>query len=382
MNIQALDFHNFGTSVLNWFHPAVTRLHDGRLLATIQVINGSDCYGSPSFSISSDMGRNWSLTEEIPAFKSRRLPGLPFIEGVADIRPFTLQDGTVAVFGCTTFYTDKGCATWDKGMADSLPAGRAVYALWSPETGKWSERGILPLPGVERTYRTACTQAVLMEKDQILLPIYLDSGTECDYFGQRTSRFASMTALYRNRGMSFEPLGQSLLLELPVLRGCIEPSAIRLASGEYALTLRAEDGRMYCSTSADGLAWREIRPWRWDDGRTIETSSTQQHWLQLGGKTYLVYTRHEGDNDKIMRFRAPLFIAEADAADATLCRSSEMILFPRQSRDGIECLYGNFHCTQLDDSHALVTDCALFTEVRNDVMHHSYTLVQAALVSP
>ena len=382
MNLEALDFRNFGTADRSWFHPAVAPLPDGRLFAAMQKINGSDHYGSPMFSVSADLGGSWSAPSEIPAFRSRPLPGTRFIEGVADVRPFTMQDGSVAVFGCTTFYTARGCATWDDGKSEELPPGRAVYAVWQPTTGEWSERGTLELPGTKLTYRTACTQAVLLEEDRIILPIYLDSGVKCAYFGCKSSRFASLSATYRKRGDTFEFVAKSNLLELPVLRGCIEPSAIRLPQGGYAMTLRAEDGSMYRALSDDALAWRDLGAWRWDDGTPIETDSTQQHWVRLGDKVLLVYTRRDGSNDAVMRFRAPLYIAEADAERAVLIRGSEKVLFPRRNTDGIEVLYGNFHCTQLNENCALVTDAALRTEVIDDVMHNTSTTVMAALVRP
>lgn len=382
MKIELLDFQDFGSSEHLWFHPAVTRLDDGRWLATMQKINGSDHYAAPAFAVSNDEGKTWSAPEEIPAFQSRALPCTPFAEGVADVRPFTMPDGTVAAFGCTTFYTTRGCASWDREVAVEPPQGRAVYALWSPESGTWGTRATLELPGVERSYRTACTQAVLRGEDEVVLPIYLDSGVSCDYFRHRSARFASLTAIYRKRGEGFEFSAKSNLLEIPVLRGCIEPSALRLPEGGYAMTLRAEDGRMYRALSDDALAWRDLRSWRWDDGNTITTDSTQQHWLTLGKRVYLVYTRSDGSNDAVMRFRAPLYIAEADAGRGLLFRASERVVFPRRNVNGVEVLYGNFHCVQLGEDRALVTDSELYTEVRDDVMTHTETRVMAALVTP
>ena len=40
MNLELLDFCNFGSSDPAWFHPAVTPLRDGRLFATMQKISG------------------------------------------------------------------------------------------------------------------------------------------------------------------------------------------------------------------------------------------------------------------------------------------------------------------------------------------------------
>ena len=371
MKFKSLNLHNFGTEVKAWFHPATALLQDGRIFATMQEINGSDHYGPPMFAVSEALEGTWTAPMEIPAFKSMLLPGTPFTEGIADVRPFTLQDGRVAAFGCTVYYTEKGNACWDKSVKDTPPPGRAVYSIWSPDTGMWSKRHILELAGVTRTYRTACTQVVLLENDRILLPFYLDSGKACDFYEHEFPRFASKTAIYRIQGELLTLDAQSELLELPVLRGCIEPSAIRLADGTFALTMRAEDGNMYRAVSADGLAWRDMRPWRWDDGTQIETASTQQHWLCLGDKAYLVYTRNNGANVEIMRFRAPLYIAEADVARACLVRASEKVLFPQSKVDGVSALYGDFHCSPFGENAAVVTDSALYSSenrIHTDVM--------------
>ena len=85
-------------------------------------------------------------------------------------------------------------------------------------------------------------------------------------------------------------------------------------------------------------------------------SSTQQHWLRVGDKVYLVYTRDDGDNTKIFRFRAPLYIAEAIPSKGVLLRETEQVAIPRQLISGQEALYGNFHCTQLTPFTGLIVD--------------------------
>ncbi|MBR4222366.1 MAG: hypothetical protein IKR81_14485, partial [Victivallales bacterium] len=97
MILKSLNFNNFGTSQTAWFHPSTTLLHDGRVFASMQEINGSDHYGAPMYALCNGLEEEWSMPEEIPAFKCRTLEGTPFTEGVADVRPFTLQDGRVAV---------------------------------------------------------------------------------------------------------------------------------------------------------------------------------------------------------------------------------------------------------------------------------------------
>ena len=360
MKLKALDFNNFGSPQGNFFHPSVTRLHDGQLMAVMQEINGGDLYGDPMYAISSDHGKSWSQPEVIPALRSSEIVDTPFVEAVADVRCFTLQNGCVAVFGCTTFYTPNGCYAWDKTITVSPPPGRAVCAIWSPENQCWSKRQVLELPGITHGYRTACIQAVLLDEDKIILPIYFDTGKIIDYYGYKSCRFASLSAIYQFKDNVFEFIAQSNWLEVHNNRGCIEPSLLRLPDGRYAMTMRAEDNNMYTACSCDALNWSELRPWKFDDQTPLKTDSTQQHWVRLNGKVLLAYTRDDGSNTHLMRFRTPIYIAEVNVDKAELIRSTERVLFPRQTLNGSEGMYGNFHCAQISDDYAIATDAAVF----------------------
>ena len=382
MKLESIELNNLGSKSTTLSHPAITRLHDGRYLATMQDIKDGDYYGDPFYSISSDQGKSWSEPAVIEAFKSFPIPGSPLVEAVADVRVFTLQDGTVAAMGCSIFYSSRGNVSWDKESKVEIPQEFAYVSIYDPATDQWGARQVLELPLMgSKSYRTACTQAVLLGEDKIIVPIYFDTQCQIEYYGYTSSRYASLTAIYRKVNGRLEFEAASNVLEIPVLRGCIEPSVIDLPQGGYALTLRAEDGRMYVSLSADALNWGKIRPWTWDDDSEIETESTQQHWIKCGDRRFLAYTRNDGTNGKIMRFRAPLYIAEADAEKAQLIRSSEKVAFPRQNIKGVEVLYGNFHCTQLDDNTGLITDAAIYTVVRDEKMHETSSTVMGCKVT-
>ncbi len=377
--IKLLDFGNFGQSDSAWFNPSVTRLVDGRWLATMLSICGNDFYGDPMFAISDDEGCTWTKPAPIPAFASEVFPEIGVRVAVCDTHPFTSPvDGTVFVFGCTVHYSPKGNVCWQKDFDKSrLPKELAVYATWRPESG-WSERKILPLPGFDSDYRTAATQLAFMPDGKSLIPIYLTvaHGIYCGF----PSHFYGATApVYRQNGDTFEPVNKARVFTNPVGRGCMEPSAVRLADGSYALTIRTEDGNMYVATSRDGYEWGDARPWRFDDGTQIETSSTQQHWVRIGEKVFLVFTMKYNGNDGLFRFRAPLLMAEAIPQEAKLIHSTLNIVFPRRTRDGIEAFYGNFHCTQLDENTALITDAALFEQKHDGATIICSTDVMAAI---
>ena len=103
-------------------------------------------------------------------------------------------------------------------------------------------------------------------------------------------------------------------------RGFLEPSLAKL-DGAYYMTIRAEDNRGYVTRSADGLQWDKPTPWSWDDdGSPLTMSTTQQRWLPHADGLLLVYTRKATENANVMRWRAPLYVAEVDPATLRLRR--------------------------------------------------------------
>jgi len=378
--ITRLNFKNFNHHKTNLFHPSVTVLKDGRFMATMQEVNNSDNYGEPMYSISSDKGKTWSKLQYIDSLKYIKMENSEFTQAVADVRPFTLQDGSVAVFGCSTYYIGNiraGCLPEKQPI---IPAQAAYYSIWSPETEQWAARKKLDLPGIKH-YRSACTQIATVGKDQVIVPIYLDAELSQKDVGT-PKRYGVMTALYKLVDGKLQFIRRSRLMTIPCKRGLIEPSIISLPEGGFALTIRAEDERMYCAVSKDGIDWSDPIPWRWNNtGKTVKTQSTQQHWLTLGKKVYLVYTRFDGSNADCTRYRTPLYIAQADPAKAMLFMETEAVLFPRSKINGVEGRYGNFHCTQIDTNSALVSDAALHSVNMGRGVHRNIiTTVNAAEV--
>ena len=92
-------------------------------------------------------------------------------------------------------------------------------------------------------------------------------------------------------------------LHLAAGRDLLEPSLATLA-GRYYMAIRAEDNHGYVTSSADGLKWHEMQPWRWDDGEPVTMSTTQQRWLPHSNRLLPVYTRKAPENTSLMRWRA------------------------------------------------------------------------------
>src|SRR5690606_36110612 len=111
--------------------------------------------------------------------------------------------------------------------------------------------------------------------------------------------------------------------------------------------------------SDDGLNWQEPRPWCWDDGEPLVMSTTQQHWLPHSDALYLVYTREAAGNEKVMRWRAPLFLAEVNRESLRLVRSSEQVVLPLIG-DGVNeaehvASMGSFHTLAVTPGESWVT---------------------------
>jgi hypothetical protein len=147
-------------------------------------------------------------------------------------------------------------------------------------------------------------------------------------------------------------------LSLPIERGLLEPSITRLR-GKFYMTIRAEDGHGYVSTSEDGLNWAKLRPWCWDNGEALAMSTTQQRWLAHSEGLFLVYTRKAAENANVFRWRAPLYVAQVDIEALQLIRASEQIVLPLIG-DGIHnpehvARMGNFHVVHATPKESWVT---------------------------
>jgi hypothetical protein len=124
---------------------------------------------------------------------------------------------------------------------------------------------------------------------------------------------------------------------------------VTVLGDEFFLTMRADDGA-FVAKSSDGIHYSEHRPWKFDDGSLLGSYNTQQHWVTLSGRLYLVYTRRGADNDHIMRHRAPLFIGEVDPKKLHVIRSTEQILVADN-----HATLGNSGVSRISDREARVT---------------------------
>ncbi len=343
----------------HFFHPAVCRDGSG-LLMTLQTFEGcGDTYGPVMVSTSGDAGVSWSAPTGIPALKTVD-QGNGIREGVADVRPFFHpKTGSVLAIGCTTFYGKGGHITEDHDFDQDRYRKHPVYAIKGAD-GIWSERKVLTHGFFEDSpdWRVACPQLVVLPDGDVIVPVYFRAhSSRTDY------SVCTIRCTYDGRCLKVEDVGT--VLNSNRGRGLLEPSIAMLADTFY-LTVRAEDDCGYLATSTDGLNWGSIEPWRWDDGTVLTTSTTQQHWLAIADRLFLVYTRKDETNGDVMRWRSPLFMAELDPIHNCLVRATEQTVLPLIRREGNPNLLGNFHVSSLTSDTSMVSDASLWIKIQGD----------------
>ncbi len=339
-------------SAVTWFHPRACRIpalgdRPARILMTCQEIGGSDYFGTVHWTESVDQGRAWRAFEPIAAFGRQPVDVEPvgLEAGVCDVVPqYHPPTQTVLAMGHVVFYRGP------RFSANDQLARYPVYSVWSAD-GQWSERKVLAWddPRGSFIYTNNCGQRWVLPDGDILLAFSFGAesahrsiaGVRCGFDGER---------------LAVKAVGPPL--ELRAGRGLLEPSVTRFG-GKFFLTLRAEDGQGYHSVSEDGLHWGRMEPWCWDDGTLVSMSSTQQHWLAHSERLYLVYTRKDTANSGVIRWRAPLWMAEVDPVTGRLNRASERIVLPMVG-DGVNApetvaLMGNFHVTHVTEQESWVT---------------------------
>jgi hypothetical protein len=266
-------------------------------------------------------------------------------EGVCDVVPeYHPQTNTVLAVGHNVYYKD--------GVLTRPSEGRYTVYVVRGGDGTWSERRTLTWahPDTSGIYTAGCAQRITLSNGDIVVPLsYTPLGRADRAVTTVVCQFDGETLAVRETGNE---------LRLAVKRGLLEPS-LALFGGCFYMTIRAEDGHGYLSTSDDGLQWCEPEPWCWENGEPLAMSTTQQRWLTHSDGLFLVYTRKAAENVNVMRWRAPLYVAQVDARSRRLIRASERVVLPLRG-DGVHdpdhvARMGNFHTVGASEAESWVT---------------------------
>jgi len=220
-----------------------------------------------------------------------------------------------------------------------------TYSVYDPTHGTFTPwESFLIEVGGKKMPCVAYGQRVELPNGDILLPFSAIKELK----GRNSIRWCG-AARCRFDGKKIQVVEVSNLFTHPVPRGFVEPS-IAEHNGQYYMTLRAQDGHSYVTSSANGMNWGKPKPWCWENGDQIAMDQTMTKFISHSDGLFLVYTRITDENTNVFRHRAPLFIAQIDTKGVCLIRKTESTVF---SNNGFSV--GNFGVLEVSPRETWVT---------------------------
>ncbi len=344
---------------VTYFQPRACGVPGGtrpKLFLTVSPVTGDDVFWNLHWSESEDLGRTWTTPAPVPGLKRIDHPDGIREEILVDACPeFHPRTGTLVILGDNVFYARDGkTQTRRPGHLWQQP----VYMVRGRD-GRWAAPRYLDWKHPQATAMVNCGNGqrlnlpdggVLIALSHTPVERYADGPLGPRGAGPHSAFDRAVTVVKcAFDGVEMTVRESGTTFRLPVKRGLIEPS-LAAFDNRFFLTLRAEDGRGYASVSHDGLNWEPMRAWAWDDATPLTMSTTQQRWLVFRNRLYLVYTRRSAENEHVVRWRAPLFLAEVDPERLRLLKRTETIVFPMLA----DARTGNFHALGVDSKLAAV----------------------------
>lgn len=326
-----------------WFQPRVAALgtwagdKPPAVILTLQKQFGvPDHFSGLHVMRSADFGRTWTSPEARPELDWTLEPGGIHV-CVGDVTPgWHPQTKKLLAIGAQIRYNALG-----EQLEDKPRSHQTAYTVFDPDTGRWIPWQRLEMPADARfNYaRSACCQWLIEADGTLLVPFYISTSVRFP--------FSAVVARCSFDGNELKHLEHGPILTLDEARGLDEPSLVRFEN-RYYLTIR-NDVRGYVTVSDDGLKFRALKAWAFDDGQELGSYNTQQHWLATRGGLLLIYTRRGADNDHVFRNRAPLFIAQVDPDRLHVIRRTERVLIPERGAG-----LGNFGATAITEHESWV----------------------------
>ncbi len=300
---------------------------------------GSHGYHDVFAVFSHDDGRSWSEPQSIPSLRrTKHDDGYEVVAG--DLYPiWHPATNKVLITGKTFNFAD--------GVKENILREKVSYCVFDPKLNIFGPMRTLEMPEHDHAGdpiiapNAGCHQQVVQEDGTVLLPIrYQRSTTKRNY--------TSIVAKCRFDGTTLTYIEHGTEHSIPTRRGLYEPS-VTVLDGNYFLTMRADDGA-WVARSSDGIHYSDHTPWKYDDGTELGSYNTQQHWVTLADRLYLLYTRRGANNDHIMRHRAPLFIGEVDPEKLVVLRDTEQVVVPEN-----HATLGNSGVCRISDRESWIT---------------------------
>ena len=337
---------------ITWFHPRACMIpppNDSKTpiaFMTLQEIAGSDFFGPVHSSQSLDLGKTWSDPDGVAPLARYPVADHEGLEqGVCDVVPqYHPASKSILALGHNVFYRGKHFSNKDQLARFPAYTVRRPDGSWSPlKKLEWHD------PRGSFIYTNNCGQRVVLPNGDIAMSFT---------FGDKSAArsVAGVISSFDGETLKVKKVGPAITSSKG--RGLLEPSVTQF-DGRFYMTIRAEDNHGYLAVSDDGLKYSDKIGWAWDDGESITMSTTQQHWLTHSDGLFLVYTRKDKSNSKVIRWRAPIFVAQVDPEKRCLIRSTEQIVLPligdgNKDPDNV-ALMGNFNVTNVSPNQSWVT---------------------------
>jgi hypothetical protein len=190
-----------------------------------------------------------------------------------------------------------------------------------------------------------CVQRLDLPNGEILLPVYCRDMREGSAVFGGAFHVCVLLCSFDGDELRYIEHGNFMTVSAP--RGLCEPSLAAM-DGKFYLSVR-NDEKGYVAVSDDGVNFSDPTPWCFNDGLEIGNYNTQQHWVTLNNRLYLVYTRKGLNNDHVFRHRAPLVIAEFNPNKLCLMKETELVVVPERG-----ARLGNFGVTEINSDEAWV----------------------------
>ena len=301
------------------------------MLATAQYLDvtGCDLFSGIYMSKSYDEGKTW--TEFVPQEGMMPSEENGVIIGNCDATPmYHKKTGKILVLGHKVQYN-----TGSKEPGDYKP--QTFYSVYDKENDCFSQRKFIDLPKDLLPSGNGSGQSLELDDGDLLIPVTTRRRYDGGY-GAGVLRCS-----FDGKDVVFKEMGN--VLEVDIARGLCEPSII-CHKGTYYMTIRNDECALV-ARSEDGINYSDMHLWTWEDGSLLQSYNTQQHWLEIHGELYLVYTRRDESNNHVCRHRAPLWLAKVE--DMHLVKSTEIAITPERG-----ARLGNFGATEYKDGKGIV----------------------------
>ncbi|MEO6755193.1 MAG: lysophospholipase, partial [Chthoniobacteraceae bacterium] len=161
-----------------WFHPRAAAIPGGVVMTIQKHLKVSDYYSGLHFMKRDGVDGAWSGPILPP-----EIDWQPQADGVtisvADVTPgWHAKAGKLLAIGARVRYSPKG-----KQLDDVKRAHQTVYAIYDPQTAKWTPWQVLELPADDQFNfaRNACAQWLVKPDGTLLVPLYIGTSAKDRY---------------------------------------------------------------------------------------------------------------------------------------------------------------------------------------------------------